>query len=305
MEPRERGLEAVDGESRLAPGWRLLGFVLLFFLFSIAGQLLVALLPPHPLGWATLVATTLAALAASWVLLVWVDRRPPGALGFALNRAAAPESGAGFLVGGGLNAAAGLLLLITGSVHFLPDAGTAAGYLGTLAWTLAFFTIAAALEELLFRGYPFQVLVEWIGVWPAVLVSSALFSWLHGQNPNITALAFGNIFLAGVLLALAYLRTRSLWFATALHLGWNWVMASLLDFPVSGLTEFETPLYTAQPVGPQWWTGGDFGPEAGLAGTLALLGGCLWIWSTPRLRPAPETQALGPVVDRRLQPVHG
>jgi biotin transport system substrate-specific component len=38
--------------------------------------------------------------------------------------------------------------------------------------------------------------------------------------------------------AAAYLRTLSLWFATALHIGWNWATASLFDLPVSGITDF-------------------------------------------------------------------
>jgi hypothetical protein len=105
-----------------------------------------------------------------------------------------------------------------------------------------------------------------------------------------------------VLLSLAYLRTRSLWFATGVHLGWNWVMAALLDFPVSGLTFFDTPLYDAVVRGAPWWTGGDFGPEAGLAGTLVLLAGIGWLARGGRLSESPQMRELGPIVDRRLQP---
>src|SRR5690606_35760065 len=113
--------------------------------------------------------------------------------------------------------------------------------------------------------------------------------------------AFVNIFLAGVMLALAYLRTRSLWFATALHAGWNWTMATLFAFPVSGLTMIDTPLYDAVERGTDWWTGGEFGPEAGVVGTLVLAAG-IWVLLRGRApRESEHMRRLGPIVDRRLR----
>ncbi|MBA2669272.1 MAG: CPBP family intramembrane metalloprotease, partial [Gemmatimonadetes bacterium] len=229
-----------------------------------------------------------------------LEGRSPGALGFAWQRGAILEVGGGMLFGSLLIAAAVVILLLTGAAYFVPDEGTLSGYLWLLLSTFVFFWIAAAWEELIFRGYPFQVLVDGIGVWPAIVVSSAFFAALHGWNPNVNWLALGNIFLAGVLLALAYLRTRSLWFATAVHVGWNWAMASLFDFPVSGLTGFETPLYDVVPSGTEWWTGGAFGPEAGLVGTIVLATGTAWLLRTRRLRVPQRMQDLQPIVDRRL-----
>jgi len=286
---------------RLRAGWRILAFFGLFALFAIAGQLAASVLPRNPLGWVSWLATAGSALVAGWIVLSHFDGRPLGALGFPWSRAAAVDFGRGLVLGGGLLGSAALLVFASGSARFVADGGTPGDYLAQLGVTLLYFGIAAAAEELLFRGYAFQALVEGIGTWPAILISSALFSWMHGQNPNITALAFGNIFLAGVLLALAYLRTRSLWYATAVHLGWNWVMASLLDFPVSGLV-FDTPLYDAVEEGADWWTGGSFGPEAGAAGTIVLLAGIAWLLRTRRLRESPEMRALRPLVDARLGP---
>ena len=151
------------------------------------------------------------------------------------------------------------------------------------------------------RGYLFQALVQGIGVWPAVVVSSALFSAGHLANPNVHWIGLANIFLAGVLLAVVYLRTRSLWAATGVHLGWNWVMSGLLDFPVSGL-QLDTPLYDAREVGADWWTGGPFGPEAGLAATLVVLAATIWAWRAPLLRESERMRAMRPLVDDRLHP---
>jgi uncharacterized protein len=285
-------------DGRVRPVWRILLFFGLFVLFAAVGQFAVSVLPRQPLQWGTIFATTIAALLAGWIMLARFDRRPPGALGFHLHRRVAAESLLGLGVGGGLIVAAAVLLLATGSARFAADGGTAGEYVHFLAWTFLFFAIAAALEETLFRGYPFQVLVEWIGVWPAVLVASLLFSLLHAQNPNVTPLALANIALAGVLLSIAYLRTLSLWFATGLHLGWNWMMASVLDFPVSGL-EFDTPLYTGITAGAAWWTGGAFGPEAGLVGTIVLVGGIAWLLRARSFDAAPESRRLQPLVTGR------
>lgn len=296
MEARESRLP----RGRLQAGWRILLWAVLLLLFYVAGQYAVSMLPGMPLGWATYIFLSAAGLMAGWAVLTGLDGRPPGALGFAFSRAAISESVTGFGLGAGLIATAVILLLVTGSAAFAPDSGSAADYLSSLAWTLLYFWLAAAYEEVWFRGYGFQALVEGVGAWPAVIVSSALFSLLHGGNPNIDAAAFANIFLAGVMLAVAYLRTRSLWFATALHAGWNWSMASLFAFPVSGLNLIDTPLYDAVETGADWWTGGEFGPEAGLAGTFVLLIGLLVLVRGPAPREAPRMRALGPIVDRRL-----
>jgi uncharacterized protein len=287
---------------RLRSGWRILIFSLLLFLFGSVGFLMMSLLPPETLFWASYPVLLVATLIAGWIMLARLDGRPIGALGFALTRATSREIGWGLVIGGGLIGFVTLVLFASNSVRWVADGGGAMDYVGMMLGSFVFFAIAAAWEEALFRGYPFQVLVEGIGAWPAIVVSSAVFAWAHGQNPEVTWLALFNIFLAGVLLAVAYLRTRSLWFATAVHLGWNWTMAFWLDLPVSGLTGFSTPMYSGVEAGPEWWTGGAFGPEAGLAATLVLLVGVVWLLRTRTLAVPPEMQQMGPIVDRRLPP---
>jgi hypothetical protein len=287
-------------EGRMRPVWRLAVFFLAFFLLGASGSLAISALPRSPLQWGGLVVSTLAALLAGWIVLARLDQRPPGALGFPVGRAAAVQSLTGTAVGGALIGFAVLLLFLSGSASFTSDGGSPRDYLVFLGWTVIFFAIAATFEEALFRGYPFQVLVEWIGVWPAVVVGSALFALVHGQNPSVTPLALLNIFLAGVLLSIAYLRTLSLWFATGVHLGWNWMMAGVLDFPVSG-REFDTPIYSGVPDGPDIWTGGAFGPEAGIAGTIVLIAGTLWMMKSRMIRPTPETLSLGPLAEERVR----
>jgi len=289
-------------ERRLRSGWRILLFLALLFVFGSVGMLMISILPPETVFWTSYPVLLVATLIAGWIMIARLDGRPTGALGFASTSATAREIVWGLGIGGGLIVAITLLLFATGAVRWVTDAGGALDYVGMMLGSLLFFAVAAAWEEALFRGYPFQVLVEGIGAWPAIVVSSLVFAWAHGQNPEVTTLALINIFLAGVLLAVAYLRTRSLWFATAVHLGWNWTMAFWLDLPVSGLTGFDTPGYSGVETGPQWWTGGAFGPEAGLAATLVLVVATVWMLRTRALAVPPEMQELGPVVDRRLPP---
>jgi membrane protease YdiL (CAAX protease family) len=298
--PRSGVDHLLYGPYGLRAGWRILGFALLAMGAAVVlASFAQALRLPMEMA-ATFAIGLLSALLAGWAMLGLVDRRRPGALGFALEPAAARDSVVGLGIGGALLGGAVVVLAVASMARWVADEGTVPEYVAALATSFAFFAVAAAAEEAVFRGYAFQALVQGIGVWPAVVVSSALFAYAHGGNANVTPLALANIFLAGVMLAVAYLRTRSLWFATAVHLGWNWTMASLLDFPVSGFV-LDVPLYTARETGPDWMTGGPFGPEAGLAASVAIVLGTAWMWRTRALGESPGMRELRPLVDDRLE----
>jgi membrane protease YdiL (CAAX protease family) len=134
---------------------------------------------------------------------------------------------------------------------------------------------------MLFRGYPLQTLTRANLAWLGVLLTSVPFAAVHLNNPHaVPGFTFVNTALAGVWLAVAYLRTRSLWLPLALHWSWNWAQASL-GFPVSGIERFApAPLLQAINAGPDWLTGGAYGIEGGAACTVALLISTLVIWRT-------------------------
>jgi membrane protease YdiL (CAAX protease family) len=297
--PRTAAQTIFVGPYGLRAGWRLLMYVLVFFVASAMLGLVVAAagLAQHQL--ATTAAALLGALVAGWVMIRAVDQRPLGALGFAADSTGVRDSAVGTLAGGAMLGAAVVLLAVAGTARWVAEPGTVSEYVAALAWALVFFWVAAALEEVLFRGYPFQVLVQGIGPWPTLLATSALFTYVHRNNPGVTPFALANIFLAGLMLGAAYLRTRSLWFATAVHMGWNWAMSALLDFPVSGLT-FDTPMYDARETGADWWTGGGFGPEAGVAATIGLAGGTVWLMRTRWIGESARMRELRPLVDARI-----
>jgi membrane protease YdiL (CAAX protease family) len=137
---------------------------------------------------------------------------------------------------------------------------------------LSLLLTGALLEEVMFRGYPFQRLVEAVGPLWAVTVASALFAAAHLGNPNASGVlswAFFNTIAIGVLLAVAYLRTRTLWLPFGIHFGWNFALGFVFGLPVSGLSDFSV-LVRGSIRGRQWLTGGSYGLENGGAAAILL-----------------------------------
>ena len=121
--------------------------------------------------------------------------------------------------------------------------------------------VAAVLEEITIRGVVFRILEQWLGSWIALALSAILFGSLHFFNPGATLLSTGAIMLeAGILLAAAYMLTRRLWLCMGLHFAWNFTQGGIFSAAVSGGASHG--LLKATLVGPDWLTGGAFGPEA-------------------------------------------
>lgn len=309
-------LRGTDGRFHLA--WRLLIFLILTF--ALAFLLQGGLLELAGVGGvATGAVTFLAAvLAASWAVTEKIEGIPLAALGLPVDRLLARDVARGFVLGGVLMGSALVLLAAAGWLTFSAEPGgfPPGALAGSFLQLTAFLFVAALAEELLLRGYPLQALAErWGGAW-AIGVTSVAFALLHAFNPGLGEellegpslagiLPLVNIGLAGVVLGLAWWRTYSLWYATGVHLGWNWTMGFAADLPVSGLEPgtpgyalFETPGWDGVLQGPELWTGGAFGPEGGLAVTVASVAGIAWLARTERLSRALRVRALSPLPDR-------
>jgi membrane protease YdiL (CAAX protease family) len=109
-----------------------------------------------------------------------------------------------------------------------------------------------------------------------------VFVVIHLGNPNATWVSAAGIFFAGIFLAYGYIRTGQLWLSMGLHLGWNFFEGVVFGFPVSGLSIYRLIRIDVQ--GPEIWTGGPFGPEAGLIVLPALLVGVILIYLYTRER---------------------
>jgi hypothetical protein len=284
----------VDGGLR--PFWRFfLAAVLLLVAYLVAGEAMgVAYLAlgrhPGPVAaffWDAL-ATLLAVLAAFKLLTSVFERRPLGSVGLAFHRHWWRELGHGLAVG------AAMILIVAG----LEWAGGLAQFtfapqplLRATALTFLLLLVAAINEELTFRGYPFQRLVESITPVGAIAVASALFGLVHLGNPYHTWFSTANTMLVGIPLAVAYLRTRSLWMPIGIHLIWNFLMGFLLGLPVSGLT-FPVSIIAARVHGAAWLTGAEYGPEGGGLATVAIVAATFYVIFSKRIYLTEEMRAL-------------
>lgn len=240
------------------------GIIAIFFFF-IPGSVL-NLLPIPALG---AIAGTALLLGAWAAFAKIVEGRPPRELGL---RGAPLELLIGTAAGIALFAAAIGVLAAMGRYHFAGGDGAR-----PLLTGFVFYAPHALFEELLLRAVVFKIAEESLGTWPALAGQALLFGALHLGNPHATA--FGAIAIAleaGVLLAAAYMRTRRLWLAWGIHLGWNATQGSVFGVRVSG-TEVSASLLHSTPSGPTWLTGGDFGVEASPVAIVVCVAAAIWL----------------------------
>jgi membrane protease YdiL (CAAX protease family) len=127
---------------------------------------------------------------------------------------------------------------------------------------------SAIIEEILLRGIIFRITEERLGTYFAMAISAALFGAMHLANPHSSVIAgIGLAIQAGLLLAAAYIYKRNLWFPIAIHFAWNFTQSAIFGANVSGNTVSKT-LITSKITGPEWLTGGLFGPEGSIQATL-------------------------------------
>lgn len=136
---------------------------------------------------------------------------------------------------------------------------------------LAMAFSSAIFEEILLRGIVFRITEESLGSYLALLISALFFGLMHLGNPNSTLQASIGIALqAGLLLGVAYMFTRNLWFPIAIHFAWNFSQAGIYGASVSG-HKMEATLMVSKIEGPEWITGGHFGPEGSIQATVFCL----------------------------------
>ena len=250
----------------IRPFGLIIGFYLLAFVFlAILGAAGAAAFGEEALDergalmqWVTLAST----LAATYVMLRRVEKLPWGTIGLDAPAAAPSVLLKGAAYGALAIGVASLLLVAVQQLRIVaaPDGS----WWGTAGRATAVLLPAAFFEELFIRGYAFSVLRRMAGWKLALIVTSVVFGLLHAANPGANPQSILSVTVAGFFLGALFLATRSLYAAGAAHFAWNWVMAGLLHTPVSGLG-MPTPDYKTVDAGPDWLTGGEWGPESGLA----------------------------------------
>ena len=248
---------------------------------------------------ATFVSILLPGIVALGLAVV-VDRRTLTDLGLGLDRDWWLDLGFGLLLGAALMT--GVFALGVSFGWFRVEGTFTGGSRGFLAGfallTLQFLAVGAS-EEVLSRGYLLTNVAEGLAGYAsrpvaagvAVLVSSLVFGAAHLQNPNSTLVSTFGISLAGVFLAAGYVLTDEIAIPVGLHVTWNLFQGGVYGFPVSGLGIGANVVDTTE-TGPDVFTGGAFGPEAGLLGMSAVVLGTLsvvayvkWRYGETRLAP--------------------
>lgn len=195
-----------------------------------------------------------------WIFMRFVDKMPFAKLGLYIKNRVNE-----FLIGTVL----GLLIMVLG--YFILVFAGELQYVSSnadfrnIVISIVLFSIVAVVEEVLLRGYVLRNFMICFNKYTALVLSSLLFSLMHGLNPNIDLFAFIDLFLAGILLGSSYLFTRNLWFPIGLHLGWN-LFQSFLGFNVSGQDFYSIVTFSTEKA--NLWNGGAFGFEGSLLSVL-------------------------------------
>lgn len=247
----------------------------------------------------TYVVLVLWVVVVSWICLKFLERMKLSALGFALRGGWAGDVLKGCAIGASMIASVVLLQIAGGTrLSFNPILRGEQGInwagvrtvVAEMTVAIVLLILAAAFEELVFRGYAFQTLLRGAPAVVPILLFSIYFGWAHWNNPSRTLFSTANTTLAGIWLSIAYLKTRNLWFPTALHFMWNWTMGVFFGIPISGL-QMQHPFLVPSSDGPVWLTGGNYGSEGGIAATITLVISIIVIRRAPWLRVSPEMNA--------------
>ncbi len=285
--PFLRAIFLSPSEARLRAGWRLLIQTILMVALTLC--LILVLIPfafmsgiSNLSGLAYLgpgeILEFITILVSVFLARRFLDRRSFASLGLELKRSAVVDLLAGiaitFVMMGGIFLGESWLgwLKFKAFAWQIDSAPTAV--MNTLLFLLL-FVVVGWNEELLFRGYHLQTILSGTNLFWGAVVSSLIFGLAHLGNPNATWVSAAGIFFAGLFFALAYIRTGQLWLPIGIHIGWNFFEGVVFGFPVSGLDIY--PLSRITVTGPVLWTGGAFGPEAGLIVLPALVTGALLI----------------------------
>ena len=244
-------------------------------------------------GQLLLVGSGIAVTISVWAAGRFLDRRKFQSFGLALTRSWWGDFTFGLGLGAFLMAAIFLVEWTAGWIQIqeiLPNQVGGRDLLATLGMPMVVFIVVGFYEELYNRGYLIKNISEGLAgqtrrprmaLMAAFAINAAVFGFLHLSNPNSSLWSAMNISLAGLFLGFAYILTGQLALPIGLHISWNYFQGPIFGFPVSGASFSTHSAIGITQLGPDLWTGGQFGPEGGLLGTLIMLVGtaliALWI----------------------------
>lgn len=228
----------------------------------------------YALLWFTFVPTLLAVLG--WVR--FVERRPLVTIGLVGQRPAKT-----FLHGAGIGAAT--IALVVGAIWAV--GGFQATGVG-LAWRspmgllhiallLPSFALQSSVEEIIFRGWMLSGVARRANVTAAVLLVSLVFTFLH-YSPHLPLRVVLSTFLFSLFACCWALRSGNVWGVMGWHTGWNWLLATGFELPVTGIDAGVPALLVAlNPQGGDVLTGGADGPEGSMLCSVFFVIATAWL----------------------------
>ncbi len=207
--------------------------------------------------WVSLLSGVVAALLAVFLFRKFIDRKTLMSLGLDLS-GHANDAISGFLLAPIILGVGTIILHVSGHLQWVDI--TFDG--NQLFIALGMVAIVAVYEEIVFRGYILNNLMQSFNKWVALIISAILFAVFHMDNPSANIIPLLNIFLAGILLGLNYVYTKNLWFAIMLHFSWDLFEGPVFGYKVSGLNL--QSLLQIETKGDLLLTGGDFGFEGSI-----------------------------------------
>jgi uncharacterized protein len=212
-------------------------------------------------------------------ILYWkvFDKKPITKLGLTSFKKGYKNFIIGFIFGALSISTVFALLLFTGHAKLSGSFSSPKFSFDLLTYFIIFIFVGFS-EEIFGRGYCLNVINNSTKKLPGVLISSIIFSLMHAANPNISLIAFINIFLVGILFSYMVLKTNNLWMPIGFHISWNYFQGNIWGFPVSG-TNWGS-LYKTIISNNNIYNGGKFGPEGGIIVSLIILLSFIVVWKT-------------------------
>jgi membrane protease YdiL (CAAX protease family) len=280
-----------SNENRLRAGWRILIFIAFYILSSrILGKVALNVFGhPDRTTWNWWVTrgfvVILVGTIVVWIVRKYVDKKTFTSLGLRLDGLAIKDFLVGLVISGLMIGTIFVVFLISGFLEISEISWNSNGIFAVFEILLWFFGIGLAVgwsEELAFRGYLLQNMKDGMGLFWAVVLSCILYGLLHMSNPNSTLLSGVLIAVIGFLRIFGWLRTGQLWLSMGMHAGWDFFQGSILGFTVSGMNTESLVKHTVS--GPNWITGGSFGPEAGIVVLPIIIFGLvlMYLWTAKR-----------------------
>lgn len=270
-------------DQRFRAGWRIFFFLVVFWILAsftfvikpLFGDITKREFLQHYSLFIVAILTVSATIAVYVARKKW-DKKSVVSLGLKRNSTSVKDIFFGFILSGLMAGLFFLLLMVFGLIEYQGLAihsqnvmiGSSGGFaqfmtvvsIGSMSLLLLEHVMVGYWEELFFRGYLLQNMMEGIGYKVAIAVSCILYGLIHAANPNAGIMSTLIIVLFGFLRIYGWLSTKMLWLSIGMHIGWNFFQGPIFGFAASGhqkATLIELEIISTD----SWLTGGDFGPE--------------------------------------------